>query len=116
MGYRIVDPVGAQALLVRVQSWFADDVEPIIVQQDPIDVTVSTWVVSHTWFVDSGTEQIVVIPMSTGVQTNTSHIATGKSVVTPSIPTKATPRPQNQSALSDQDMKDLQRLLNAIVE
>ncbi len=54
--------------------------------------------------------------MSTGVQTNTSHIATGKSVVTPSIPTKATPRPQNQSALSDQDMKDLQRLLNAIVE
>ncbi len=42
MGYRIVDPVGAQALLVRVQSWFADDVEPIIVQQDPIDVTVST--------------------------------------------------------------------------
>ena len=42
MGYRIVDPIGAQALLVRVQSWFADDAEPVLVQEDPVQIAVST--------------------------------------------------------------------------
>jgi len=54
--------------------------------------------------------------MSTGVQTNTSIAGTGQSVVSPSISTKPAPKTQNQSALSDQDMKDLQHLLNTIVE
>jgi hypothetical protein len=31
-------------------------------------------------------------------------------------PVQSQPRPTNSSSLSDQDMKDLQRLLNAIVE
>ena len=41
MGYRIVDPVGAQALLVRVQSRFSSDepTTPIVVAPTPIVIS-----------------------------------------------------------------------------
>lgn len=44
MGYRIVDPVGAQALLVRVQSRFSSDepITPIVVAPTPTTVVIST--------------------------------------------------------------------------
>ncbi len=53
--------------------------------------------------------------MSTGIQISTSSVVAEQSAVV-HTPTQSTPKPQSQSALSDQDMKDLQRLLNAIVE
>lgn len=37
MGYRIIDPIGAQALVSHIQSWFASDKPtPVVVEQDPV--------------------------------------------------------------------------------
>lgn len=44
MGYRIIDPIGAQALVARIQSRFAHDVDsPVLVQHDPTPIVVPSF-------------------------------------------------------------------------
>lgn len=119
MWYRIIDPMGAQNLVARVQSWFADDVVhtgtvvPPVIVQEPIVLETGTqdmtWV-SSSWQHTGDVTVVQTIPSTTVSTLPSSH--TGQASI-PSKPSK--PKPDS-SSLSDQDMKDLQHLLNAIVE
>lgn len=134
--YRWIDPMGAEALVTRIQSYFdkekeSEEVvkqepeEAVVVQQEPIEEVTTAPV--YTWKLNTGSlvELDYVLSGSTQTtwSTQTGSVTTWTTSSTPTtintIPkttTTSAPKPTPKKSLSNQDKADMKAFLNAIVE
>lgn len=137
--YRWIDPVGAEELVTRIQSYFdkeesqeiieQEQEEPVIEPESPEQTTtpiytgtldtgslveleyVLSWSV-QTWSVQ---DDIVITP-TTSSSSTTSSPSTSTSTSSSPTPSTQTSKPTSKKSLSQQDEADMKAFLNAIVE
>lgn len=134
--YRWIDPMGAEALVTRIQSYFdkekeSEEVikqepeEAVVVQQEPIEEVTTAPV--YTWklntgslveldYVLSGSTQTTWSTQTGSVTTWTTSSTPTTINTTPKTTTTSAPKPTPKKSLSNQDKADMKAFLNAIVE
>lgn len=132
--YRWIDPMGAEELVTRIQSYFdkekqddvlvQDDSEPISIEEIP-EVTIipeETKAPIYTGTINTGSsvELDYVLsesPQTTGSQSTGTIVTTAQPTTTQPTTTKPkTTTTSSKKSLSTQDEADMKAFLNAIVE
>lgn len=121
MWYRIIDPVWAQVLVTRIQSLFAKDlvdtwsvISPVVVHEPSVIQQTDSQAITRDQL-PSGDHKDDITVVQSIPSTTVSTLPTSYTWQK-TTPSKTTPTKSSSSSLSDQDMRDLQHLLNAIVE